>query len=657
MDQLKPAIAWCKKNIFWIGCFLLAVTMIGSWVFSSMQLASKQRESESAIKKQLGDIKRVSGTNAEGADDVNAHPNKSTEAGMAEEMDRTITAIVRGWKKRYEEQKAILTWPEEELGKATCDFFSKIDVPEKVSDPGQGFENFRKRYYDKIPAVMAGICRDLGTNWQYDQEMIEKKAQEERDARDDDDRNGGGFGMGMGGMGAGMGGMGGTGDDITALDEINRFAVNWDKTNQFLWQQKLTQFVGYDDHVGASLYPTYMQANILQQDLWLLEAMFKNIKEINGGSTSNDTSVIRTIDHVVFGREAIIQLGELLQVDARLGGGVAAAGGAMGGPGMAFDDDGEDDMSSIYQGRQMAPGGMGGAVALSADSISYHNRYVDPNFESISATEVKAVLGGAALPEKNLELIVAKRVPFRIAVEMDERKINEFIAICANSEFVFEVNQLRVNRHTANEMIEFNGGAAASNSGGTGGGMSGGMGMAGGMGGMSGGMGMGMNGSSTTPTEKLEPTPVESRTDFLVSVEFYGVVKIYNPVRENFLRLAAGQEVVDETADPAMEASAQAPAQPAAAQAQPAAAAQAGQPAAAAQPAVGQPAAAGQPAATQAPGQPAAPGLPVEGQPQGQPPAQGQPAAAPATGGAAQPAGAPAAAPTLPAEGGGAGNQ
>ena len=95
-----------------------------------------------------------------------------------------------------------------------------------------------------------------------------------------------------------------------------------------------------------------------------------------------------------------------------------------------------------------------------ATQIAYDKRYVDPSFEPIAATQVKAVLGGAELPENNLELIVAKRVPFRIAVEIDERKINEFIAICANSEFVFEVNQLRVNRHLSHPgEIKFNGGA------------------------------------------------------------------------------------------------------------------------------------------------------------------------------------------------------
>ena len=66
-----------------------------------------------------------------------------------------------------------------------------------------------------------------------------------------------------------------------------------------------------------------------------------------------------------------------------------------------------------------------------------------------------------------------------------------------------------------------------------------------------GGLG-GMGSAGGTPSEELEPTPVETRTDFMVSVEFYGVVKIYNPVRENFLRKAAGQEVIDETADPSL---------------------------------------------------------------------------------------------------------
>jgi hypothetical protein len=236
----------------------------------------------------------------------------------------------------------------------------------------------------------------------------------------------------------------------------------------------------------------------------------------------------------------------------------------------------------------------GGGAGFVGERSAYDRRYVDTAYEPIEASKVKLVLGGATLPEQNLELIVAKRVPFRLAVKMDERKINEFIAICANSEFVFEVNQVRINRYDGNEEIRFNGGATSTAGGG---GMAG---MYGGMGGgdkLGGGMGMGLSlggpgGENSGPSEALKPTPVESRTDFMVDVEYYGVVKIYNPVRENFLRLAAGQEVIDETADAELEEEAKADAA--------ATAAAAGQPAAA-QPNAGAPA---QPAAG-APAQPA----------------------------------------------------
>lgn len=607
MDQIKPFIQWCKINIFWIGCFFLAATMIGTWVYSAYDLAGKQAKGQSDIKKQLSALKRVSGTTAEPDLGEKAHANDSTQEGMNAEINTTIDSIVRAWTKRYKEQKKILTWPEDVLGKETCDFFSKIDVPEKVSDPGRGFEKYRKAYYDKVPLFMDQICRKVGINWQYDKELLAQKRKEAEEDQETNGGYGGGFGGGMGGPGGpGFGGGAGGEDETAYIDEMNKYPVVWEQENQTLWYRKLTEFSGYDDHRGASLYPTFMQANMLQQDLWLLDAMFNNIKEINGASTSNDTSVIQIVDHIVFGREAINQLGELSEIDGRLGEMVVAPG--IGGAGVPGDGGMMDDPGSAYgaayggggYGPGAAFGGQLDAAAL-AERIAYHNRYVDPNFESIKAADVKAVLGGSTLPETNLELIVAKRVPFRIAVEMDERKINEFIAICGNSEFMFEINQLRVNRHLDFPgAIEFNGGSASSSPGGGGKLGQGGLDMP----------GMGGGGGGSAPSGKLEPTMVESRTDFMVSVEFYGVVKIYNPVRENFLRLAAGQNVVDETADPTLVAA-------------PAAVPAAAQPVAA-QPAAGQPAAA-QPDAG------ANPATPAEGAtPDAAAPAEGQPAQDPA---------------------------
>jgi len=51
---------------------------------------------------------------------------------------------------------------------------------------------------------------------------------------------------------------------------------------------------------------------------------------------------------------------------------------------------------------------------------------------------------------------------------------------------------------------------------------------------------------STQKLDALVPTEVETRLSYDVDVEFYGVVKIYNPVRENYLRKAVGLPVEGE---------------------------------------------------------------------------------------------------------------
>ena len=77
----------------------------------------------------------------------------------------------------------------------------------------------------------------------------------------------------------------------------------------------------------------------------------------------------------------------------------------------------------------------------------FHNMYVDTKFEPIASEEVLKVVKGAELPESHLELIIAKRLPVRIGLRMDERKISDFMAACINSPFSFEIQQVRINRH------------------------------------------------------------------------------------------------------------------------------------------------------------------------------------------------------------------
>ena len=53
------------------------------------------------------------------------------------------------------------------------------------------------------------------------------------------------------------------------------------------------------------------------------------------------------------------------------------------------------------------------------------------------------------------------------------------------------------------------------------------------------GQNLGMDGFNSNPVDVV---PVETRTNYDVNVEFFGIVKIYNPVREDELKRAAGLE-------------------------------------------------------------------------------------------------------------------
>jgi hypothetical protein len=550
MDQLAPVIAWTKKNIFWLVCGSLSVAMVVVWFLITNSINAERSKQELALKKSVStaaSIKTVTanilpknGVLETEEETIPAHPNETSRQGMQKELGETIDSIVAAWTSRKQAQDSILVWPKCIPSDTFVNYFSQFNPPETMPDElnsaaGTQMEQMLTLYRSKIPEQMSFLCGDdvLRAYWKYDPKYLEDAVSDEDE--DDGDPAGGGFGRG----GFGAGGAGGAGASMltsSAID-MNQFAVRWSDKNQDLWNQKLTIFNGYDGNQFD--YPSPLQCYMLQQDLWLLEAMFRIIREVNGDSTANDLSIIKDIDHVAFGREVGGKLGELTPPDQRLadkaGSGMFGGSSNQGFPGSFNEDDGEEEYDEEgnfepdgdFFSRSM-PGGAGGTGDDdgSTSSLPYDRRYVDVNFEPLSAEVVKGVITGAELPETNLELIVAKRVPVRIALKMDERKIADFMAACANSPFAFEIQQVRWNRHTpGGDEITLGGssgaaGAAADKRSGM-------------------GQNLGMDGFNAN---LIDVVPVETRTNYDVNVEFFGIVKIYNPVREDELKRAAGLE-------------------------------------------------------------------------------------------------------------------
>jgi hypothetical protein len=203
-------------------------------------------------------------------------------------------------------------------------------------------------------------------------------------------------------------------------------------------------------------------------------------------------------------------------------------------------------MASMASMGDMTAGmmGEGGGPAAAPQVDPGDNRYVDLQYEPLTAAQIRS-----AFDSNNPEdafLMVAKRVPVRMRLKVDQRKLPRLIAECGNASMQLEVRQVRINTRSGSTARQ----GAAGGGGGMGdmstmGGMMPGMGemgdmggmtpdmggmMGGDMGGMMGGMmgGSGMMGSGMMGGAGGRGLSDDSPFD--VDVELYGIMYIYNPV-------------------------------------------------------------------------------------------------------------------------------
>ena len=553
MDQLIPVIDFLKKNKFWIVCGIIALTSIVMWFMSTNSIDGLTKKNEGTIKSSISTAENIKKVRPAGADDVAAHPNEETKKGMQAEIDASIASLTAAWKIRYEAQKDVAIWPRGVIKNPDFidKFVDKFDPPETFppGETGTSLKSYLALYKQQIPEQMANIAKQAKTFWMFDN--VRKRlaptgatGRGGKGGRGDDQRmpsGGGGIagippqGMGRGDRGGDRGGARGGGQSVGGLapegaeTEKPKPVVVWNKENQEYWNSKLNDFEGRDGNALDSNVPSPMQVFMLQQDLWLLEAMFQIIGKVNGDAIANDLATIKQIDHIAFGREARAVLGSVQEPVTVQGNADPAAAGGGGAESMLSRMERQNRMRGMPGFQKQA-----GVGELAADKYSspFHGRYVDENFEPIPAETVRSVLKGkpGELPEKNLELIVAKRVPVRLGVVMKETKISEFIAECAKSPFTFEIHQVRINKHVPGEGIQLSGEITKKNKNGRpGDNLS-----IGGLGGK-GGAGMereGGRGSGDDGGDGVVVGEVDTRNSVDVKVEFYGVVKIYNKVDE-----------------------------------------------------------------------------------------------------------------------------
>ncbi len=565
MEQLAPVIAWIKKNQFWLLCGLLAI-MMGAIYFLSVSGKNKEtKERTAAIEGLQRDIRMINAVNAEGVDDNSAaHPNKNSEKGMSARIKLGEESAIKAWILRRQQQKDLLVFPEKEINNkefidAVKDFFPAEEGKDvKIDD----FGDLRGIYKDKLNSIVSNLLPIVGTSWKHDKNRDPEAKKSGGTTTKKRAKGTGGLaaptsGGGSGGAGASVGGdyantaptgTGKTGGDKTQRDlGLRDDIVVWNEKNQDLWFQKITEFRGND---STDNNPTTYEILLLQEDLWVFEAILKIIAKVNTGADANDLADVKQIDHILVGREAWLSSKKTLLTAPN----VEVTDSTLAQDLKNKKRDANAISGKLGEGKEKKKKNKLGKAGRPTDTIEFnfgavddpsHGRYIDQNGQPIHANDV--FIGVMADKLTNYaSLTVAKNIPVRVAVVMNEKQIGEFLSACAESPLAFEVRQVRINRHTAGDGEFIIGETSSSGSGGKGASSSstnleaptsgGGAGSAGAaVGGEFDREGGDSKAGGSSGGGRVVVGSVESRTNYNVKVEFYGIIKIYNPVRYKLL--------------------------------------------------------------------------------------------------------------------------
>ncbi len=513
MDRIKAFINWIAGHRFWLTCGVTAIVSVVTWFLAFQALESRTEENATKIKGKKSSIESVEKASAKaGSDEINtdAHPNDGTKIEMDKRIKVAADAALDAWQVRYSQQKDILVFAEAipEHIRSVLAQYQPMEKPfdrELVEVTARStFGEFFKRH---MPTLIRGT---INATWNYDEKGI--KLTEVPKLTDKEKEK-----------------------EKAAAEPKTEDLVYWSEQNQNLWHSKVTEFAGFDNNKSNEIAPNSAQMLALQQDVWILEAVLKIVGKVNEGYVANDLAPIKRLDHILVGKDAMAATPVALEpLVYKAEGKVQESASAKKGRGTQTANNADD-----------SPATKGDTFNKTESDSPFHGRYVDRNYNQLNKSEIERILSDNQLSDRSY-LAVAKRVPVRVAVKMDERKIADFLAAAANSPFTFEVRTLRINNQylpNAGAKREQNKGGTAEKDGPT---RAGGPGQGGGLAGdddASGGGGGGGK-SKDSVDENVDP---EVRRSFDVRVEFIGIVKIYNPP-DRTLFFPEEASAIDETA-------------------------------------------------------------------------------------------------------------
>ena len=455
MDQLKVIWANIVKYHFWVLTPLVFLASLGAFYVSRSSLDEKVK---TRISKLESDFRIVSTLTVE----ASKHPNTSSDKKMDEMLSNVTMNVKDAWSKQYERQKPIFTWSSNVI--RSPEILAKLasyqpieqflDYPLK-EEPLQ--VTYRVQYKFYIKNAFPELAKIIGSRWTAEIGGASAAS------------------SGTGDSSEGSSGEGSSGEASTVASSGTGPAplVNWDSGSQSALQASIVPWYSLPA-------PSTLDICYTQEDIWILEGILRVIAATNGKARENFQAPIKEVEWIKIGKSA--------GSDVSL---MPTGGG--------------EDASGDFSG--------GGFTAPVVSPDPADNRYVDSNYKPVPATKLRTAMKSSN-PEDAF-FAVAKRVPIRFRVRMDQAKHAKLLAECGNGDLIIEVKQVRINAENGGGGIVVGGGMGGMGMGDQGGGDGGGD------GGSDGGGGMGGFGASQSSSQASKPDP---------PIEIYGIVYLFNPV-------------------------------------------------------------------------------------------------------------------------------
>lgn len=416
MDGLRKLFRTLKRLHFWILCPLVVVMGLVGWFLTIGDLQKQKQKNISDIESRYSAMSSIAGTDS--------HPNQNVHDGMNELIAKRRDEVAAAWQEKWDQQTregGVLTWPDFDWPEPIKrEFMNRVrdlrPIESTVEHPLPKGEDLRiglrRRYRDYIIDELPKLAEMVGAVW---------VAQPGGAARNPNVR-----------------------PEQLGQDEA---MVYWSPTNQqeilathFNWEGRR----GFGGQRGRNQakedVPNLLQILYAQEDLWVMWAVMQVIQRTNADATARFNATVKEIEWLRIGKKAIRSDGRIIRV-----GDEETAGGAGGE--MAFRErEGGSERMSEFERRDgpMREGEMMDAVAQDPDPGE--GRYVDKDYKELEPGKLRdAMKSSDSVAPEDAYLLVAKRIPVRMRLKVDQRNFHRLLLECANSELTIEVREVRIN--------------------------------------------------------------------------------------------------------------------------------------------------------------------------------------------------------------------